>query len=41
MAETPKLVSSLGRADLERIFVRGYDQIQICSARLASLKWSI
>lgn len=25
MAETPKLVSSLGRADLERIFVRGYD----------------
>jgi citrate synthase len=25
MAETSKLVSSLGRADLERIFVRGYD----------------
>ena len=25
MAETPKLVSSMGRAELDRIFVRGYD----------------
>ena len=25
MAETPKLVSSLGRAELDKIFVRGYD----------------
>ena len=25
MADTPKLVSSLGRADLDKIFVRGYD----------------
>ena len=25
MAETPKLVSSMGKAELDRIFVRGYD----------------
>lgn len=25
MADTPKLVSSMGRAELDRIFVRGYD----------------
>ena len=25
MAQTPKLVSSLGRAELDRIYVRGYD----------------
>ncbi|MBM2805381.1 MAG: Citryl-CoA lyase, partial [Deltaproteobacteria bacterium] len=25
MADTPKLVSSLGRAELDKIFVRGYD----------------
>jgi citrate synthase len=25
MAEIPKLVSSMGRAELDRIFVRGYD----------------
>ena len=25
MAETPKLVSSMGRAELDKIFVRGYD----------------
>ena len=24
MADTPKLVSSMGRAELDRIFVRGY-----------------
>jgi hypothetical protein len=25
MADTPKLVSSMGRAELDRIFVRNYD----------------
>ena len=25
MADTPKLVSSMGRAELDRIFVRDYD----------------
>ena len=25
MADTPKLVSSMGRAELDKIFVRGYD----------------
>ncbi len=25
MAEIPKLVSSMGKAELDRIFVRGYD----------------
>jgi hypothetical protein len=25
MADTPRLVSSMGRAELDRIFVRGYD----------------
>ena len=25
MAETPRLVTSMGKAELDRIFVRGYD----------------
>src|SRR5689334_10137780 len=36
MADTPRLVSSMGRAELERIFVRNYDLNKICSARLPS-----
>jgi hypothetical protein len=41
MADTPRLVSSMGRAELDRIFVRGYDLNQELLGKIRSHKWFI
>ena len=40
MAETPKLVSSMGKAELDRIFVRGYDLNEQLLGKSRSPRWS-
>jgi len=39
MADTPKLVSSMGRAELDRIFVRGYDLNRELLGKINSRPW--